>query len=338
MRQYVQYVGLTTEVEPLLSDLCNFQGPQQHDPSRIFQKFGKLDTFMIQPEHAAQSHHEDDRFHCAIEIAVGSSGPALVNLYFDHVHPGFPLLDKRDFLNRYRRSTFSIAPPLLAAVYTLAVRWSPHDVRPRSGLEVDGNAMQELTLKSLEMAMRQPEISTVQAGLLLFQQPDEGSWLLTAQLVAIGQGLGLHLDCSDWGLPNWEQGLRKRTAWALFMQDKWGALVHGCPAHISDANWAVPPLAEADFEEDLDETRTGNQSAGTESTRLLFCAMVSLTLILSEILETFYSVKKGHQIDTRAILERAKPIQISLRNWHASLPACIRMDNSKTQRLPCIGG
>lgn len=45
-----------------------------------------------------------------------------------------------------------------------------------------------------------------------------------------------------------ERGLRKRLAWALYMEDQWCSLVHGRPSLISKAHWAVRDLIEEDFE------------------------------------------------------------------------------------------
>ena len=71
---------------------------------------------------------------------------------------------------------------------------------------------------TLADAMFRPKLSTIQAGLILSQRPEGDQWAPTAQLVAVGQELGLHLDCSHWKIPPWERGLRKRLAWALYMQ------------------------------------------------------------------------------------------------------------------------
>lgn len=342
MQRRVRYVGLTTEVESCLSDLCHLPDrPDDHLNRGALQKFGGADSFLVSSAHASRSGDAHDRYIGAIEAAVAASGPKLVELYFAHVHPAFPVLDKQDFLTEYRRSPSRIAPPLLAAVYLLARRWCPRDMQWPSG--PDGDVLSGLALGSLEIALRQPAVSTVQAGLLLLQQPDDGSWLLTTQLVAVGQDLGLHLDCSEWGLAGWERGLRKRVAWALFMQDKWSALVHGRPPHILSSNWAVRPLVDDDFEGSGPAAEGGEGTFRGEATKLLFSGMVTLTVILSEILETFYALQTLREIDragtdgTRAVLERAKPIQIKLRDWYTSLPGCIRMDQTKAAKLPSIG-
>ncbi|KAI9789466.1 MAG: Fungal specific transcription factor [Peltula sp. TS41687] len=344
MQRGVRYVGLTTEIEAGLSDLCQLPNPPEFDVyGGSLQRFGDSDTFLVPPEHVSRSSDASGRYVQAIEAAVGPSGAMLVDIYFQKVHPAFPILDEQDFMNHYRRSPYEIASPLLAAVYMLALRWWPLDDRWKSTPEGNWALLPGMALSSLEIALRQPDLSTLQAGLLLLQRQDEGSWLLTSQLVAVGQDLGLHLDCSDWDLPSWERGLRKRLAWALFMQDKWGALIHGRPSHLLGANWAVRPLMESDFEDDPCPTNNETPMSSMETTRLHFSSMVSLAMILSEILEAFYSLQAVHEIakagtnGTRVILDRAKPIQITLREWYARLPGCIRMDNTTGQRLSCIG-
>ena len=58
----------------------------------------------------------------------------------------------------------------------------------------------------------------------------------------------------------------------------------------------------------------------------------TLTQILSEILETFHTlgaemeVKAAGGHGLRVVLERAKPVQIKLKNWFSSLPEDLKMD------------
>ena len=166
--------------------------------------------------------------------------------------------------------------------------------------------------------------------------------MLTAQLVAIGQDLGLHLDCMTWRIPAWEKGLRKRLGWALFMQDIWSALVYGRPPHISPSNWAVREVTGSDFPESAADEDERDGSSEIEKGRTLFSAMIDLSKILSDVLETLYSQKAEGEIrsaidGTKCVLEKAKPIQIKLRAWYAAMPECLRMDNLKPRRLSSQG-
>jgi hypothetical protein len=187
--------------------------------------------------------------------------------------------------------------------------------------------------------MYRPKLSTVQAGLLLSQRPEGDQWAPTAQLIAIAQELGLHLDCTKWKIPPWEKGLRRRLAWALYMQDKWGSLVHGRPSHIFSSNWAVKPLSWNDFPDDEnaendDEMTDDSGIPDQERGRLLFMEMVKLTQLLAEVLETFYtlsameSVKNAGASGTHMVLTLAKPVQLKLKEWFSALPPCLKMDSN----------
>ena len=162
-------------------------------------------------------------------------------------------------------------------------------------------------------------------------------------MVAVGQDLGLHRDCSTWKIPTWEKGLRKRLAWALFMQDKWAALVCGRPSHISNLDWVVKPMTEGDFPENATDEDDREGSTEVEKGRHLFCQMVSLTEILSEILEALYSSNAEEQIKsatteaTQLVLFKAKPLQIKLKAWYANLPDSLSMNDVKVRKLSSTG-
>jgi hypothetical protein len=270
----------------------------------------------------------------SIEMIVSPHGRRLLDLYFRIVHPGFPIIQKTVFYEKYERTYTEFAPPLLAAIYILAINWWDHDEDLASLPRPNVRELERLVRRTLADAMYRPKLSTIQAGLLLSQRPEGDQWAPTAQLVAIAQELGLHLDCSAWKIPPWEKGLRKRLAWALYMQDKWGALVHGRPSHVFQANWAVQPLRSNDFpdvewDEDDIEERTE-----IERGRTLFMQMVQLSQILAEILETFYTLQAMQAVTdagtqgTHMVLALAKPIQLKLKNWYAELPQSIRMDST----------
>ncbi|KAI9883653.1 MAG: cytosolic Fe-S cluster assembly factor nbp35 [Watsoniomyces obsoletus] len=337
-RRSVSYVGYTTEIESSLSKMCRIRGdPDGFTAQRNLHRLGE-DAFIVPAEPDVQSafQHATRAYRTAIEGIVGPFGSVLIELYWNHVHPGFPILDRPTFLDQLRQASSTIPPPLLAAIYLLGLRWWTSDPRVQSRPEPDRALLESLAYRSFEWALRRPELSTVQAGLLLLQHSDGESWAVTGRLTAVAQDLGLHLDPSGWNIPRWERGLRKRVAWALFMQDKWGALVHGRPTHLMAANWAVGTLTEEDFEEeDDDHDNNDDEASEAEPTSLLFRQMVTLTIILSEVLDTFYTLQALHEIGlagkdgTRLVLDRAKPIQIKLKDWFSRLPGCLRMDRGR---------
>ncbi|KAL3420872.1 fungal specific transcription factor domain-containing protein [Phlyctema vagabunda] len=346
--RYSQYIGPTTDFEPSLIDLSPFDPQDESLLSRgTLRKVSDQDTFLMLPDYNTPGHEHVIEDADTIENLVAPHGPALLELYFRIIHPNFPILQKTVFLEKYSRSHREFSPPILAAVYILAINWWDHSDELANLPKPDIRELERLARATLTDAMYRPKLSTVQAGLLLSQRPEGDQWAPTAQLVAIGQELGLHLDCSTWKIPIWERGLRKRLAWALYMQDKWGSLVHGRPSHIFASNWAVPALTPSDFPDVEFDSPDSDESAEYEHGRLLFSQMIILSQILAEVLDTFYtlqamaSVTQAGASGTHLVLQLAKPVQLKLKEWFAALPACLRMDaclpNMDEKRLCSTG-
>ncbi|KAH8887507.1 hypothetical protein GQ53DRAFT_818287 [Thozetella sp. PMI_491] len=333
--RYSQYIGPTTDFEPSLINLSPFDPQDESLLARgTLRKVGDNDIFLMLPDFntPGNEHVVDDADE--IESIVAPHGRTLIDLYFRVVHPGFPIIQQTVFYEKYERSYREFSPPLLAAIYILAINWWDHSEELAHLPKPNVRELERLVRTTLADAMYRPKLSTVQAGLLLSQRPEGDQWAPTAQLVAIAQELGLHLDCTHWKIPPWEKGLRKRLAWGMYMQDKWGALVHGRPSHIFAPNWAVPMLTLNDFpdvewDEDDEEERIE-----IERGRTLFIQMVQLSQILAEILETFYTLQASHSVASagaqgpQLVLSLAKPIQLKLKEWYGALPASIRMDST----------
>ncbi|KAI1397426.1 fungal-specific transcription factor domain-containing protein [Hypoxylon fuscum] len=333
--RYSQYIGPTTDFEPSLINLSPFDPQDESLLARgTLRKVSDHDTFLMLPDSATTGHERQYNDVDEIQRLVAPHGRRLIDLYFEVVHPAFPILQKNVFYEKYERNYREFSPSLLASVYILAINWWDYSEELSKSQRPNVREIERLMRISLADAMWRPKLSTVQAGLLLSQRPEGDQWAPTAQLVAIAQELGLHLDCTHWKIPPWEKGLRKRLAWALYMQDKWGALVHGRPSHIFSSNWIVQPLAPGDFSDaDLDEDKP-EENAEVERGRTLFIQMIQLTQVLAEILETFYTLQAMQSISdagpqgTQLVLGMAKPIQLKLKEWYAALPTVIRMDSS----------
>lgn len=338
--RHARYIGSTSAFEQRLFSLCQGRSAQQRGALRAVTHD---ETFQMILDSSTQHYEEEVRDLDAIEASVFPHGRALINLYFRIIHPSFPILHKKVYLEKYGRTHREFSPPLLAAVYILALRWWDYsrDLVKHSKPDVD--KLEALAEKSLHDVIHRPKLSTVQAGLLLSQRHDGGSWVVSTQVVAMGHELGLHLDCSEWNIPLWERGLRKRLAWALFMQDKWGALIHARPSHISIDDWAVLDVTNEDFPESVEDEDDEEGSSEVEKGRVLFSQMIALTEILSEILGTFYTIRArkemniGGNEDLGMILERAKPVQMKLKKWYMSLPDVLKIDNTTVRKLSSVG-
>ncbi|GMF02980.1 unnamed protein product [[Candida] boidinii] len=203
-------------------------------------------------------------------------------------------------------------------------------------------ALKKLAFKTFADVISRPKLSAVQAGLLLMQcrSYNDRNWLLCSQVVALAEELGLGLDCANWRLPKWERGLRRRLAWAVFLQDKWTSLIESRPSHIIEGkNWMVRKVTNEDFPEkgnEADNTKEG--STDIENGKHLFKEMISLSEILSEILDTFFTVSNMEAITSiDQVLKAAKPLQLKLRNWYHSLPNDLQMNALQLRRLNSNG-
>lgn len=262
----------------------------------------------------------------------------LVQSYFDVVHPVFPILDQHVFRASY--TSRSIEPLLLAAVCVVSKAWL--STTRRMPKETNLSDIELMLWGHLQASLDRPCIADLQAGLLLLQCPsDHTSRQLSSQLISAAFDIGLHHDCSDWKLDPGEISSRKRLAWALYAQDKWSALLHGWPAQMTAANWMVKGVAEEDFDvftdpED-DSSSTGKHGA------LLFMQMLVLSQLLAEILDTFYTLSAEDEVRSsghdglKVVLQRAKSVQIKLKDWFSHLPADLKMDAQDVSQVAYNG-
>jgi hypothetical protein len=340
--RHSRLVGSTSEYEQVLIETGINHGGDIPTGVSVLRKANDA-VFMLSPDAGTRNHDHEIADLDAIETLVAPHGQALIHLYFRIVHPSFPVLHKKVFLEKYHRTHREFSPPLLAAVYILALNWWTYS----SGLALlpkpDVSRLEALAFSTMNDAIHRPKLSTIQAGLLLLQSPERDSWALTTQLTGLGQDLGLHLDCSSWSIPSWELGLRKRLAWALFMQDKWGSLMHGRPSHFTSADWDVRPLEDSDFPENAVDEDDEDGSTEVEKGRMLFCEMIKLTEILSSVLSNFYTLKAEKELEARShegirwVLEKAKPVQLSLRQWYSELPVSLKMESIALRKLSSTG-
>jgi len=347
--RHCRYVGQTTALDARLIGLGDFNDTNETESQvGLLRQVTGTEYFSTHDDAEVPIPDDEARALADIERIVGPHGNKLIEIYFRNVHPSFPIVQKQAFLDRHRHGDRQFNPPLLAAMYLLALGWWHQEPTLAQQPKPDVGRLEYIAITSLTMSMQRPKISAVQAGLLLLQRAKSSTWTLTVQLVALGQDIGLHLDCSNWSIPLWERRLRKRLAWALYMQDKWSAVGHGRPSHISAADWNVPAPEPDDFDESVPPLNTSldNDDEESEQTlrgRSLFNQMITLTSIMAEVCDTFYSQTAKADIDragryaTQLVLNRAKPVQIRLKDWFAKLPPECKMDSYNADQTCATG-
>ncbi|ANZ74742.1 BA75_00883T0 [Komagataella pastoris] len=338
------YMGPTSVYDPLLLSKMRFDNNDQLQVNSItsIRRVANNVQFLLKDDFSHDLYQRAQLEVDNIEKFVAPHGQTLIDLYFRIVHPSFPILHKKVFLEKYSRTHREFSAPLLGAVYILAINWWDYD--PNLSLHPKPNVkgLMSLATRSFDLVTERPKLSTVQAGLLLLQCDPTSSknWVLCSQVVALSEELGLGLDCFNWKLPKWERGLRRRLAWAVFVQEKWLALLESRPTHIAlGTNWIISNVMDDDFpDKNSDEALSMEGSTDTEIGKQIFKQMIKLTEILSDILDTFFSFHSLQTITSiEQVLTLAKPLQLRLRDWYHALPQDLQMSSLQQRKLNSNG-
>ncbi|TID21223.1 hypothetical protein CANINC_003503 [Pichia inconspicua] len=373
------YIGPTSIYDPLFLEKVSLDKIDQFQINKAnsIRKVADNVQFLLRDDYTELLYEQSERDSDIVEKYVAPHGQTLIDLYFKTVHPSFPVIHKKIFLEKYARTHREFGAPLLAAVYLLAIQWWDFEPKLANVEKPNVVSLYRFALRTFSDVTQRPKLSAVQAGLLLLQcqyicdQPEklskdkfkssennncsseitsnQNNWLICTQVVGLAEELGLGLDCTTWRLPKWEKGLRRRLAWAVYIQDKWSSLVESRPSHIIDnINWIVKPLSDEDFPERVsnsnDSLDTHNNSMDSitnvdiEMGRECFKQSVILSQIVSEIQSTIYSPKAMLELnDIESILKAAKPTQLKLRQWYHSLPKNLQMKGSSDKRFHANG-
>ncbi|KAK9474872.1 fungal-specific transcription factor domain-containing protein [Dipodascopsis tothii] len=336
------YIGASSVLDYSLFSAAEFDHRDETELAQgvSLRKVAADAMFEMEKDSSIEGYHDMVKAVDDIERVVAPHGPYLVELYFRIVHPSFPILHKKVFLEKYSRTHREFSPPLLAGVYSLALHWWHYDSRLSLLPKPDADKLNRLAMLSFADVIMRPKLSTVQAGLLLLQRRYDGAgdWALCSQVVALAEELGLGIDCDRWRVPKWERNLRRRLAWAVWMQDKWHALTQSRPSHIDKRNWLVKHVTVDDFPEKAEDESDKDGSAEVENGRRLFEEMIHLSEVVHEILNTFFTFEAERELrDVEDVLKKAKPIQIKLKEWYGGLPESLRMSSMKVRKLSSNG-
>lgn len=290
-------------------------------------------VFMLHNDYSEELYTRSIHNCDAVEAIVSPFGQDLIDLYFKVVHPSFPIIHKKVFLEKYKRTHREFLAPLLAAVYLLALNWWDSDPKLSNidpANKPDAEALLKLATSTFVDALDRPKLASIQAGLLLLQcKPTRaGNWMLCSQVVAIAEELALSVDCGRWKIPRWERGIRRRLSWAVWLQDQWLSLSESRPSHTDrHRTWLLNDLNSDDFpDKNENSDEDGGWAAEVANGRLLFCEMIELTKIVEDIRNQLFAPLAIKNITTtQEILEMAKPLQLRLRNWYHSLPKSLFM-------------
>jgi len=268
----------------------------------------------------------------------------LIGLFFRFVYPYFPILCKSEvFLNgTVSPSVLHTLPlSLLSAMYATALPFMLYDDLLAATIVHSPPPIHQLyriSWLAVTQELHTPRLATLQACLLLLQRAPTNRYTtdtpwktsLVGWTVSLAQTLGLPKECSDWtSIPTWEMTLRKRLWYGVFIMDKWASLGAGMPSHIRIDDFDVLPLIDTDLEPPSFEP-TSNTIPGflePEADTNHFRLLSELTMILSDIMDSYYSLRATQRTskDFTLSLDIARPLRSRLKMWNDSLPPALAL-------------
>lgn len=284
----------------------------------------------------------------------------LIGLFFRFVYPYFPMLYKGEFLSSgsLSQSLHSIPLSLLSAMYATALPFMLYDDLLATSIvhsPAPTHQLFRISWIAVTQELHTPRLATLQACLLLLQRAPTNRFTtdtpwktsLVGWTVSLAQILGLSHECSDWSsIPSWEISLRKRLWYGVYVMDKWASLGAGMPSHIRAEDWDVLPISDNDLEPtSLDEVSTGAPGSflGIESDIQHFRYLSELTMILSDIMDTYYTLRATQRTakDLTLSLELARSLRSRLKTWRDSLPPSLALNQPErvnSRGMTCLSG
>jgi NCS1 family nucleobase:cation symporter-1 len=166
---------------------------------------------LLQDEFPAHTNDALQRASDAVPggVLVWPHGPALVRLYFRHVHPALPVVSKCRFLPQYHTVKEKLPASLRGAIYALTCIFRRRDETLPTPCPFEQYQLASHAHASLRRELEAPNLYKLQASLLLMHilSPDIDSvetpsvWILASQETACAQIFGLHLDPGKWTIP-----------------------------------------------------------------------------------------------------------------------------------------
>ncbi|KAJ8109449.1 hypothetical protein OPT61_g7453 [Boeremia exigua] len=250
-----------------------------------------------------------------IEHVLGSLASDVRNTFFEHLHPCFPVLDEKTFLDMWQNDSDRISPALVCDIYASALQvWSRSKVLSKQK-RPDPHFIWNQAVAALQDDFMAPTISTVHAAVLdLLGRPVigvTGNIVNAGRIVTLAQSLGLHRDPSSWKATRHEKNVRINLWWGVLIHDYWSSVGHGIPPTINPQYHDVP-IPTFEFEGD-ERTHASLQSYRSN---VAFVNLCKLSQILGEILPLVYALRES----TGEIKRRLRKIECAIDDWVLALP------------------
>ncbi|KAH0365125.1 hypothetical protein KCU65_g6280, partial [Aureobasidium melanogenum] len=186
-----------------------------------------------------------------IEDLVSSYGPALLRVFFKHIHPVFPIIDRKQFLQQYAGDKTRLPRSLRGIMYAISYSYWENNILLGISSPLKKSELFKQACSYLVQDLKAPNLCTLQACLLLmhFMIIDDerffqcaASRITLSRAITCARMLSLHRDPAHFDIALSEKKLRKRLWWALYVVDCWAPLSSEHSSYIASDSFDTTPL------------------------------------------------------------------------------------------------
>lgn len=164
-----------------------------------------------------------------IEQIMGPFKREVIDLYFKHLHPHFPVIDNETRITIRKGPLENVPKPLLCVVYANSYpNWRKSDTL-KMHPKPDFHYIWNKTISAVLEDFLSPSLATVAASVLDgIGRPSVsivGNATLVGRNVALAQTFGLHRDPTKWEISENEKSTRVRVWWGVLITDYWYVLI-----------------------------------------------------------------------------------------------------------------
>jgi transcriptional regulatory protein AMDR len=251
----------------------------------------------------------------ALTLPEQSVVDELVDAYFAHVNPGYPIVEEDHFMMQYRNRDGSDPPSILITQAILLA--GAHVARPRPDRDELKAAFFRRSKWLFDNRIERNRDILVQAALLLTWHSDPVDddvaanahyWVGIAARIATG--LGMHRDLVSSRFAAVDRRVWRRVWWILVQFDVMVSLSYGRPQAINLEDCDVQPLTHSDFE-----------GCGSRAQVDYVIHVTGLCTLISSILRERFGLRVSPE-RRKAILPQADQ---ALATWSLRLPDTLRL-------------
>lgn len=286
--------------------------------------------YLAVPRHRAGQNLAKDPGRAQREILEQVLGPNkqhVIQLYFEHIHPAFPVLDEEAFAES---DGCVVSSSLLCEMYAISLTFWNCSAALKPHHCPSEQYFWNSAIAALQQNFLAPNLSTLYPSIVdLLGRPVgsvQGNVVNSGRTTALVYSLGLNRDSSSWKTAARDKRMRIRLFWACMVLDQWYAsmvcikcfmaeclrssFAHGIPPSIVRRQYDVPLPTIPNLLTRGKETEERTKAAEC------FIQLCKLSQILGDVLPLVYDLSEPRKEMWRDL----RCIECNLDKWEDDLP------------------